>query len=271
MDKMFNLERKSEILRLLEQNGRIGVNELSTLFNASRETIRRDLRQMEARSLLQRTHGGAVLTTAASSVSHEFPLGVREIQRFREKNAICQCAASYVTDGDSVFVDNSSTCIYLIKYLPRDLQITLITNSIKLLTEAMESDHPNLMIICLGGFFHRSNLSTYGAIAQKNAADFYPNKSFLSCAGIQPPNQLMDSSILEVDTKRLMIDRSQEVFILADHTKFDNTGPFFLSNFSSIDYVITDAETLLSQSASLERAGVKVVRTRDDYGTPAIS
>lgn len=264
MDKMFNIERKSEILRLLEQNGRIGVSELSALFNASRETIRRDLREMEARSLLKRTHGGAVLAAAASSVSHEFPLGVREIQRFREKKAICQCAASYVKDGDSVYVDNSSTCIYLIGYLPRDFQITLITNSIKLLTEAMESDHPNLMIVCLGGFFHRSNLSTYGAIAQKNAADFYPNKSFMSCAGIQPPDQLTDSSILEVDTKRLMIDHSQEVFILADHTKFDHPGPFFLSNFSSIDYVITDPKSIPAQFASLEKAGVKVVRTEGE-------
>lgn len=264
MDKMFTIERKSEILRLLEQNGRIGVSELSTLFNASRETIRRDLREMEARSLLKRTHGGAVLATAASSVSQEFPLGVREIQRFREKNAICKSAASYVKDGDSVFVDNSSTCIYLIKYLPRDLQITLITNSIKLLTEALESDHPNLMIVCLGGFFHRSNLSTYGAIAQKNASDFYPSKSFMSCAGIQPPNQLTDSSILEVDTKRLMIDHSQEVFILADHTKFDHPGPFFLSNFTSIDYLITDSKSSSIQYTSLERAGVVVVKTGDE-------
>jgi DeoR/GlpR family transcriptional regulator of sugar metabolism len=107
-------------------------------------------------------------------------------------------------------------------------------------------------------------LSTYGAIAQKNAADFYPNKSFMSCAGIQPPDQLTDSSILEVDTKRLMIDHSQEVFILADHTKFDHPGPFFLSNFSSIDYVITDPKSIPAQFASLEKAGVKVVRTEGE-------
>jgi len=262
MDKMFNIERKSEILRLLEQNGRIGVNELSTLFNASRETIRRDLREMEAKSLLKRTHGGAVLAVAASSGSLEYPLGVREIQRYKEKNAICKCAASFIKDGDSIFVDNSSTCIYLVEYLPRDFQITLLTNSIKLLMESMESDHPNLMTVCLGGFFHRSNLSTYGAIAQKNAADFYPNKSFMSCAGIQPPDQLTDSSILEVDTKRLMIDHSQEVFILADHTKFNHSGPFFLSNFSSIDYLITDPKSGSAQFAGLEKAGIKVVRTQ---------
>jgi DeoR family fructose operon transcriptional repressor len=262
MDKIFNIERKSEILKILEQNGRIGVNELSILFNSSRETIRRDLREMEEKGLLKRTHGGAVLDSVSSSITPEFPVGVREIQRFKEKDAICRSAASFIRNGDSIFVDNSSTCLYLIQYIPVDFQITLITNSIKLLMEPMESEHPNLMLVCLGGFFNASNLSTFGAISQKNAADFYPNKAFMSCAGINQSSQLTDSSILEVDTKRLMIERSQEVFILADYTKFDRSGPYFLSNYSSVDYLITDQNATLDQIAPLEKAGAKVVRTQ---------
>lgn len=259
---MYNIERKSEILKILEQNGRIGVNELSTRFNSSRETIRRDLREMEEKGLLKRTHGGAVFDSTFSSTTSEFPVGAREIQRFKEKDSICKFAASFIKNGDSIFVDNSSTCLYLIQYIPADFQITLITNSIKLLIESMESNHANLMIICLGGFFNGSNLSTYGNISQKNAADFYPNKSFMSCAGIHLPDQLTDSSILEVDTKRLMIEHSQEVFILADYTKFDRTGPFSLTNYSSVDYMITDQKANHDQLAPLEKAGVKVVRTQ---------
>jgi DeoR/GlpR family transcriptional regulator of sugar metabolism len=117
------------------------------------------------------------------------------------------------------------------------------------------------MSICLGGFFNGSNLSTYGNISQKNAADFFPNKSFMSCAGIHLPDQLTDSSYLEVYTKRLMIERSQEVFILADHTKFDRSGPVFLSNYSSINYLITDQKANPDHFAALENAGVKVIRT----------
>jgi DeoR family transcriptional regulator, fructose operon transcriptional repressor len=262
MDKMFSIERKSEILKILEQKGRIGVNELSTLFNSSRETIRRDLHEMEEKGLLKRTHGGAVFDSIYSSTSPEFPVGVREIQMFKEKDAICKSAASFIKNGDSIFVDNSSTSLYLIQYIPEDFQITLITNSIKLLLESMESKHANLMVICLGGFFNGSNLSTYGSISQKNAADFYPNKSFMSCAGLRLPDQLTDSSILEVDTKRLMIERSQEVFILVDHTKFDRSGPFFLSNYSSIDYLITDPKAYPKNIAQLEKAGVKVIKTQ---------
>ena len=262
MGKMYSIERKSEILKILEQNGRVGVNELSTIFHSSRETIRRDLRELEEKGLLKRTHGGAVFDSKFLSNSPEFPVELREIQRFKEKNAICKSAASFIKNGESIFVDNSSTCLYLVQYIPKDFQITLITNSIKLLIESMKLRHSNLMIVCLGGFFNGCNLSTYGAISQKNAADFYPNKSFMSCAGIHLPDQLTDSSILEVDTKRSMIERSQEVFILADHTKFDRSGPYFLSDYSSIDYLVTDQKASSAQFAMLENVGVQVIRTQ---------
>ena len=202
---MFSVERKSEILKLLEQNGRVEVNELADLFNSSRETIRRDLNEMEVKGLLKRAHGGAVLDSTFSSSNQEFPVNIREIQRYKEKNAICQYASRFIKNGDSIFVDNSSTCLYLVQYIPEEYQITIITNSLKLLIGSNELKKPNLMFVCLGGFYHKENLSTYGNISLRDAGDFYPDKSFMSCGGILPPNRLTDYSILEVDTKRLMI------------------------------------------------------------------
>ncbi len=151
---MYSIERQSEILKILEGDRRVEVSELSTLFSASRETIRRDLRELEEKGLIHRTHGGAVLETTMSATVPEFPVGVREIQRFKEKDAICRVAASVIQDGDIIFVDNSSTCLSLIKHIPTDFHLTLITNSIKLLLGAIESNHPGLMLVSLGGFFH---------------------------------------------------------------------------------------------------------------------
>ncbi len=82
----------------------------------------------------------------------------------------------------------------------------------------------------------------------------------MSCAGILPPDMLTDSSVLEVDTKRLMIERSQEVFMLADHTKFERSGPVFLSNYSAIQYLVVDSLTTPEQTFPLENAGVKIIR-----------
>lgn len=240
------------------------MNELATHFGASCETIRRDLNEMEINGLLKRTHGGAVLENALTSAEREYPVNIREIQRFTEKNAICKLAAAYIRDGDSVFIDNSSTCLYLVQHIPRNFHVTIITNSLKLLIGSNEFGNPNQTFVCLGGFYHRENFSTYGRLSLRDGGEFFPNKCFMSCAGILSPSLFTDSSLLEVDTKRLMIERSQEVFILADHSKFGRASQVFLADGESIDCVITDHQTPSDQLAPFEEAGLKIVQVNSD-------
>jgi DeoR family fructose operon transcriptional repressor len=255
---MYKIERKSEIVNILEQTGKVDVNELSVRFNASKETIRRDLQELEEDGVLKRTHGGAVFGSSYPGSAFELPVAVREIQRFSEKNEICRKAASFIQNGDNIFIDNSSTCIYLIKYIPAELNVTIITNSIKLLSESVNHMSPNHLIISLGGIFNGANHSLYGNTALKNAGEFYPNKSFMSCTAVHQ-TRLMDSSILEVDIKRLMIERSQEVFILADYSKFEKSGQVFLSDFSRINTIITDSKTPKERTAFLENTGIRLL------------
>ena len=256
---MYSIERKAEILKLLEQNGRVDVNELSSLLQASRETIRRDLSELEENGALKRTHGGAVFGSINPKTVDEFPVAVREIQQFKEKDAICQRAAAFIEDGDSLFVDNSSTCIYLLKYIPPEYHVTIITNSIKVMLEAAKNRHANHMLVCLGGLLNESNLSLYGNTTLKNGGEYYPNKAFMSCAEIRFPDEVLDSSLLEVDTKRLMIERAQQTCILAYYTKFKKAGHVFLCNFASIHTLITDSKTQAEHIEYLVKAGIRVV------------
>lgn len=256
---MYSIERKSEIITLLEQFGKVDVKDLAEKFCISKETIRRDLGELEKDGIVKRTHGGAVFVNANAGGGQEYPVAVRGMKRFAEKNSICKAAAAFIKDGDTIFVDNSSTTVYLTKYIPVDLQVTIVTNSIKLLLESVNNSHPNHLYICLGGIFKDSNLSLYGNIALKNAGEFYPSKAFLSCAGISPVNKLADASLHEVDTKRLMIERAQQVFVLADHTKFEKVGSIFLSDFASVDTIITDSKTDLSALDYLKNASVQVL------------
>jgi len=233
------LERKGEIVNILERAGRISVSALAERFHVSRETIRRDLRELEKDGIVKRTHGGAVIA-ATSPSQPEFPIAVRETQHYEEKLAICKRAAAMIEDGDVIFVDNSSTPIYLLRYIPEGIHVCIITNSMKLLMEAVQVQNPNLQFICLGGVFKESNLSFTGTIPQKIAREYYPNKAFLSCAGINEQQMLTDSSADEVDTKRLMIERSQCVIVLVDYTKFTSMGQFYLADIAAVDYIITD-------------------------------
>ncbi|MBC8536907.1 DeoR/GlpR family DNA-binding transcription regulator [Feifania hominis] len=237
---MYNIERKEEIINLLERDGEVDVNTLAGAFGISRETVRRDLRELEQDGILTRTHGGAVYNRERRDEQNEYPVAIRGIQRYSEKNEICKYAAALIEEGDTIFVDNSSTTMYLVRYIPRELHITVVTNSLKLLLEAAALQNPNIHFICFGGSFKESNLSFYGNTTLKNAEAYYPNKAFLSCAGIREDGLVTDASMQEVDTKRLMLDHCRKSYFLVDYTKFTSAGQVFLTRLSHGDTVITD-------------------------------
>lgn len=96
------------------------MNQLFEILQVSKETIRRDLKEMEEAGIIQRVHGGAVLSEASKGVK-EYPLLTREIRNYSEKIRLCQKAAEYIEDGDTIFIDNSSTTLNLVSYIPQDI------------------------------------------------------------------------------------------------------------------------------------------------------
>lgn len=257
---MYIEERQTKIISQLNRVGRIDVSELATLFSTSKETIRRDLNDLEKAGMLIRTHGGAILpnsqgensvSTLATqfktvNVSNETPVSERTIRHVEEKHAICKLAASYIKHDDTIFIDNSSTCIYLYQYIPADIRVTILTNSIQFLLECSKSLSPHHTIVCLGGIFKNTNLSIFGNTTIKNAQQYFPNKSFISCTGILSETQITDSGIQEIDIKKTLILSSQEVYLLADYSKFHQIGPVYLGSFADIDYLITDSNSDLT-------------------------
>jgi DeoR family transcriptional regulator, fructose operon transcriptional repressor len=243
---MLGFERKADIADILERSGKVDVASLSERFEVCRETIRRDLRELEKEGAVRRTHGGAVLDPAARKARTEFPVSVREAQRQDEKSAICRRAARMIEDGDTVFMDNSSTTLFLLRYIPPELRVAILTNSLKLLLEGARIRNRNLEFTCLGGSFKESNMSFSGSIPQRVGRDYYPDKAFMSCAGIGEERGLTDASADEADTKRLMIERSKAVIILADHTKFRRTGQVHLADFAAVSSIVTDGKTELA-------------------------
>lgn len=258
---MYSIERKAEIIKFLEQDGTIEVSAMADYFDTSKETIRRDLKDLEAQGILTRTHGGAVSThikNRANDGIQEYPVAIRGIQNYASKQDICKYAVSFIEDGDTIFVDNSSTSMYLVQFLPAELHVTFITNSLKFLAEASKFDCSNKLFICLGGVFNPSNLSTYDTASLLSGNEYYPDKCFISCAGISQERMFTDTSIHEISTKKYMIDAAKEVFLLADHTKFDTNGQFFLADFNSVNCIITDSEADRESLEFLENAGIKI-------------
>lgn len=258
LDRKYNIERQSLIVNLLEEKGKVSVNELSELMKVSKETIRRDLKEMEDAGMIQRTHGGAVLSETSKGVK-EYPYLMREIQNYTEKDKLCKEAAKVIRDGDTIFIDNSSTTLNLIQHMNPRYQVTIITNSIRLLLDASLQDHSNLTLISLGGIFRASNYSLTGIMANEWINNFRPHKVFLSCYGVNVKEGITDSSVYEVDVKRLMMEKAQEVYVLADATKFDKPGVVYLADFSKIDFLVTNRGLAYDQEEYLKKQGTQLV------------
>lgn len=254
---MYGIERKSEILDILEAEGKVDVSKLAARLGASKETIRRDLRKLEEKGALKRTHGGAVMSDIIKS---EYPVCVRGIKQVLEKRDLCKKAAEFINDKDIIFIDNSSTCRYLAEYIDPSKKVTILTNSINLMLEASKTPCENHTYISLGGMLNSSNLSLHGNMALKNAEGYYPAKVFLSCAGINAQKGIItDGSINEVETKKLMIDHGGEVFILADHTKWEKKGQVFLTAIPNADKILTDKKTDIKYAKALSAEKAQVV------------
>lgn len=246
---MLAIDRKKTILEELRLHKSININELAERFQLSRETIRRDIRDFENQGILKKTHGGAVLVeaeeqTPAPAVTGPYfaepPIDKRRASHAREKEAICRAAAARIVDKEVVYIDNSSTTIPLVKYIPRDLSVTILTNSLIVIMEAYNLRNPNLSLFCVPGFFNANNLSLYGTHTVRMVDEFFPSKAFISCAAILPDSRLADSSMYETDTKRAFIKKSDTVFLLADADKFNKTAPYLLADMDNVDYIVTD-------------------------------
>ena len=254
---MYNVERKALIMDMLEKKSAVSVVQLAEVLKISKETVRRDLRELEQDGMIRRTHGGAVCEQQSATAS-EHPFNVREIRHYAEKALICKSAARYVQDGDTIFIDNSSTTISLLKNINPLYQITVVTNSIRQLFESTSLNNQNMTIISLGGVFRAKNYSLAGSLSVDSARNFRPSKAFISCRAIEASG-LSDGSIYEVETKRALIATAKEVIVLADSSKFDETGTVFLANLKTATRVITDSGVSKETIQMLEMAGVEVV------------
>ncbi len=239
---MFSIERQSLILELLEQEGKVDVNSLASRFSTSKETIRRDLKEMEEGGILKRMHGGAVPAVTKRSEGYELPLLIRGVQKYDEKQRICKAAARLLEDGDTIFLDNSSTTMNLLRYVPKDIKITVITNSIQIMLEAGKLNNENIVVISVGGIFNVKNYSLFGMMSKNFAQNFFPDKAIMSCRGVDENNGMTDAGILEIELKRDMLIRSKQFILLADHSKFGLVGAVYLGGVDEIDCVITDSK-----------------------------
>jgi len=227
--------RRDSILELLKENGKVSVSQLTDMFHISDVTIRSDLAGMEQAGLLRRVHGGAVSTKRAY---YEMSLSDR-MEVFREeKIRIAKACASLIQDGDTLMIGAGTTCQFLAGELAERENLTVVTNSLKIAQELV--CNRSVSIILPGGNLDLQYQLTFGNDATSQLKKYRADKAIIGTDGIGVSHGLTTCHHKDHDVSRLMIERSNEVIILADQSKIGKEGFSNITGISSIDILITN-------------------------------
>ena len=217
-------ERHEKILQELKENGKVSVQELSNELDVSEVTIRKDLRVLEDKGLLFRTHGGA---TQSNPYTSDRPVSEKEKIQAEEKNAIANEAIKLIGDNDSIILASGTTILAVARKIHPEKRLNVIT-------------------------------SVVGPYAEQFMEGITCGILFLGVDGIDLDHGLTTSNLMEASLNQKFIDVAQYTVVVADHTKFGKRGFSRICSLDKVQHIITDDGIAPELINKLEEAGVQV-------------
>ena len=246
-------ERHQFILSKLKKEGKVNVLDLCMDLNVSSVTIRKDLKTLEDKNLLFRTHGGG---TSSNPYTIDRPVNEKEKIRSEEKSGIGAVAAGLIEPNDCIIIASGTTVLSLAKHIKSEGSLTVITAALNVATEL--NLHPDVEVLVLGGILRKSSSSATGMYAEKILDDFSCSKLFLGVDGIDPDFGLTTTHIQEAQLNRKMIAASQKTIVLADSSKFGKRGFGRICGLEDVEQVITDSGISDHMLEILKGMGIEV-------------
>lgn len=249
---MLQIERKNSIKKILREKKSVTVTELAKTFNVTEETIRRDLNSLNKEGLLTRTYGGAFIQEGALN---DINYSLRETDHVESKKSIAGKCMEFVQNGDSIFLDSSTTALFIAEAIC-NMRITVLTDSLKIINSLSKYD--NIHLIATGGQLSQRSMSFIGSGAIHSLNQYYVDIAFVSCRSISLENHITDSNENLSIIRRQIIKRSNKAFVIADYSKFNKTSFFHICNFDEIHSIVTDKPLDSNWHTTLSRYNIAI-------------
>ncbi|HEV7330288.1 MAG TPA: DeoR/GlpR family DNA-binding transcription regulator [Flavisolibacter sp.] len=246
-------KRHQHILAKLKKEGSVNVVDLCKELDVSSVTIRKDLKMLEDKALLYRTHGGGTLTNPYTVDRH---VNEKVMIQSREKSGIGEAAATLIEPNDCVLIASGTTVLSLAKNIKPQGSLTVITAALNVALELIQ--HPQIEVIQLAGPIRKSSSSVTGLYAEKMLEDFSCSKLFLGVDGIDVEFGLTTTNMMEAQLNKAMIKASQKTIVLADSSKFGKRGFGRICGLEDIEQVITDSNISEHMVETLQGLGIEV-------------
>lgn len=257
--KSIVFKRQQAILKALKEQKTVDVDTLASQLQVSATTIRRDLQLFEDQKLIRRFHGGAQLneeTIKEEDTESQVPGGPAMMIDTEEKKAIAQYAASLVNDGDTIFINSSSTTLMMLDYI-KDKRVIVVTNNANIVGYPKD---PKVEVILTGGELYQRKLSMVGEFALHTLTKITANKAFIGVGGISVSGGITTSVLPETAINELMMKRSQGTcYVLAATKKIGKEHNFLSGSINHVGTLITCKGSDQEELNKLKKTGMKVI------------
>ncbi len=252
----FGAERRQQLLDALRDDGRLDASELAARLGVTGETVRKDLIQLERSGQLRRVHGGAV---PVEQLSYEPAVSART-GFAAEKAQIARAALAHLPARGSILIDAGSTTAQFAELLPRDLELTVYTNTLSVALTLV--GRPGLTVFTLGGRLRSRTLAEVDDFAARSLSEINVDVALLGTNGLSLDRGLTTPDPAEAAVKRLMLGAARRRIFLVDHSKIGLVRGIQHAQIADVDLLITDRGLDAEQRRALEAAGVPLEHAR---------
>jgi len=243
LSKPLNIERRTKLAQLIMLKGSISVKELANEFNVSTETIRKDLISLEKDNIINKSHGGA--TISSSYVESHFDIKLLKNADIKAK--LAQKAVEMIPEKGIVILDTGTTVLQIAKLLNLRDDLVIITSSL-IVAQALENTKNQLLVT--GGQLRKKSMSFVGCWAVNAIGSIKADIAFMGCDGFHEDGPC-SRSYRELDVKQQILKNSKEIILVSDSSKFSTNGLYRFATFNQITHLITDTNIKDEQLESL--------------------
>ena len=234
---MYKCEREDEILALLNETEYATVDYLARKMNISSSSIRRDLKNLEERGLVNRSYGGVKIADATGKC---IPFALRSHENSPQKKQIAKAATRLINVGDVVFLDASTSAYFVAEQLPAIGGITVITNSVDVMSCLSRYD---IKAYCTGGNLSAENKAVLvGGYTMDFLRNIRADVAIFSVQAVSSNGDFFDCYPEEVAARNLMMQNARRRIFLCDSSKWNRTSTFYQGNVRDIEYVVSDRD-----------------------------
>ena len=246
-------DRRARMLSIVEVQGFSSTVELMAALGVSDMTVRRDAQKLSAEGRVRIVHGG-VSVLPASDLQGSGQYEDRASRMAISKRAIGRSAASLVEAGQTLAIDAGTTTLELVRTLPSDMPVSVVTHSASVVAEMLNRSATHL--IALGGELHRETLSFDGPHISQIISELQVDVFFLAASGVGPRG-VYCANDFDAVTKRALIKIANRVVLLIDSSKFQNSAMVRVCDLNEVDQIIvddgiTDADVSLFRQAEVD-------------------